>query len=519
MKIKGLKMNPLMPLFVGVPLAGAFLTMIAGLYSRNLCRYIASVILFFLTVISFLSLITSHSQVSVYKVGGWDPVKNIPIAIYMVLDSFNIIVLCIINLIGFLSAFYSISYIKRYTSEHYFYALFCLIVAGMNGVVLSGDIFNIFVFLEISVIASYALVAFGVGKQELEASFKYQVLGDLALFLILFGIGLIYWKTKTLNLADIRETFRSGYDKYFYLFTEILILSGFGIKAAIIPFHAWLPDAHSSAPSPISAMLSGVLIKAVGIYVIIRLFFNMFVISLEMGILLTTLGTLSMVLGVLLAIGQWDLKRLLAYHSISQMGYVILSMGIGMILLSRRIKYDVAALAIMGGLFHLINHAAFKSLLFLNAGAIEFRTNTRDLKKMGGLSRLMPVTFRTSFIASMSISGVPPFNGFFSKLMIIVAAVMARFYLLASLAVIVSIITLASFLKFQKYAFSGTPYKLNGAEVKEVPAPMKISMIILGIICIVLSLLAIPSVRDAILAPAVNILIDPESYSSAILRN
>ncbi len=301
-------------------------------------------------------------------------------------------------------------------------------VAGMNGVVMSGDLFNIFVFLEISVIASYALVAFGVEKNELEASFKYQVLGGMASILILFGIGLIYWKTKTLNIADIREVFKAGFDKTYYIFVQLLILSGFGLKAAIMPFHAWLPDAHSSAPSPISAMLSGVFIKAVGIYVIIRLFFTMFVISEQIAVLITALGTLSMVLGVFLAIGQWDIKRLLAYHSISQMGYVILSAGLGMILMSRQEKPDVAALAITGGLFHLINHAAFKGLLFLNAGAIEYRLGTRNLKEMGGLSDSMPVTSATSFVASMSISGIPPFNGFFSKLIIVIACVRAGFY-------------------------------------------------------------------------------------------
>jgi multicomponent Na+:H+ antiporter subunit D len=195
------------------------------------------------------------------------------------------------NLIGFLSVFYSISYISRYTSENFFYALFCLMIAGMNGVVLSGDIFNIFVFLEISAISSYALVAFGVEKNELEASFKYQVLGGLASFMILFGIGFIYWKTKTLNIADIKTALGAGNDKYYYLFVQILILSGFGLKAAIIPFHAWLPDAHSSAPSPISAMLSGVLIKAVGIYVIFRAIFNMFILTEAMAVLITTLGT------------------------------------------------------------------------------------------------------------------------------------------------------------------------------------------------------------------------------------
>jgi multicomponent Na+:H+ antiporter subunit D len=435
----------------------------------------------------------------------------------MVMDGFNAIIVCIINLIGFLSALYSISYIKRYTAGNYFYALFCLMIGGMNGVVLSGDLFNIFVFLEISVISSYALVAFGVEKNELEASFKYQILGGLASFLILFGIGFIYWKTKTLNIADIKEAFSSGYDKTYYLFVQILILSGFGLKAAIIPFHAWLPDAHSSAPSPISAMLSGVFIKAVGIYVIFRLFFNMFVVSEGMAILITTLGTLSMVIGVFLAIGQWDIKRLLAYHSISQMGYVVLSVGIGMILISRGSEPEVAALAIAGGIFHLINHAAFKGLLFLNAGAIEYTIGTRNLKEMGGLARSMPVTSATSFIASMSISGVPPFNGFFSKLIIIIAAIMAKFYLLAALAVIVSIITLASFLKFQRYAFYNKSDVGENKQFKEVPFPMAFSMVILSIICVLLSLLAIPDFRHAILTPAVNILTDQLKYTSTII--
>jgi multicomponent Na+:H+ antiporter subunit D len=510
-------MNPLIPLFVIVPLAGAFLIMILGRFFSEINKYLASLILLILVVFSIYSLVTTGKNLSLYKVGGWEPVNRIPIGIYMVMDGFTVILLCIINIIGFLSAFYSISYIKRYTAENYFYSLFCLMVAGMNGVVLSGDLFNIFVFLEISVISAYALVAFGVDKNELEASFKYQVLGGIASFLILFGIGFIYWKTKTLNIADIKQAFTSGYDKTFYIFVQILILSGFGLKAAIIPFHAWLPDAHSSAPSPISAMLSGVLIKAVGIYVIIRLFFNMFVITEAMAMLITTLGTLSMVIGVFLAIGQWDIKRLLAYHSISQMGYVVMSAGIGMILLSRGVKPEIASLAIAGGIFHLVNHAAFKGLLFLNAGAIEYTIGTRNLKEMGGLSQSMPATASTSFVASMSISGIPPFNGFFSKLIIIIAAVMARFYLLAGLAVIVSIITLASFLKFQRYAFYNKSDNNKKRNIKEVPFPMIFSMVVLSILCVLLSLLAIPEIRDTFLTPAIDILTDPVKYSTSIL--
>jgi multicomponent Na+:H+ antiporter subunit D len=509
-------MDSLIPLFVAVPLAGAFLTMILSRFVKHLDRYLAGAVLLFLAVISFRALFTTGGTVSVYKAGGWEAVNSIPIGIYMVLDGFSAIILCIISLIGFLSILYSFSYIDRFTSQNYFYALFCLMISGMNGVVLSGDIFNIFVFLEISSISSYALVAFGVGKNELEATLKYQVLGGIASFLILFAISFIYWKTRTLNIADIRTVLSQGHEHGFYMLVQLLLLTGFGLKAAIIPFHAWLPDAHSSAPSPISAMLSGVLIKAVGIYVIIRLFFNMFEITEGMAVAITTLGTLSMVIGVFLAIGQWDIKRLLAYHSISQMGYVVMSVGIGMLLMARGIRTEVAALAITGGIFHMMNHAAFKGLLFLNAGAIEYSAGTRDLREMGGLAKDMPVTSATSFAASLSISGIPPFNGFFSKLIIIVAAVMARFYLLAALAAIVSIITLASFMKFQRYAFYDK--KPSGVKegIREVPAPMLISMVILAVVCLLLSAIALPGVRETILAPATDILMDQMKYSSQI---
>lgn len=510
-------MNPLIPLFVVIPLAGAFLVMILGKYLKNLNKYLTCSVLLILAVMSIISIVNNQGSISVYKVGGWEPVNNIPVGIYMVMDSFNVIILCIINIIGFLSVIYSVSYIRRYTSENYYYSLFCLMTAGMNGVVLAGDMFNIFVFVEIAAISSYALVAFGVEKPELEATFKYQVLGGLASFLILFGIGMLYWKAKTLNIADIREAFARGYDRNYYLFVQLFILSGFGLKAAVIPFHSWLPDAHSSAPSPISAMLSGVLIKAIGIYVIIRLFFNMFFITSQVAILITVLGALSMVIGVFLAIGQWDIKRLLAYHSISQMGYVVLAAGIGMILISKGVKQEAAILALSGGIFHLINHAAFKGLLFLNAGAIEFSTGARNLKEMGGLARSMPATSSTSLIASLAIAGIPPFNGFFSKLVIIVAAIMAQFYLLAVLAVIVSIVTLASFMKFQRYAFYNSDPDEKRDKIREVPFPMVFSMVSLAILCILLSLLALPTFRESVLTPAIDVLINPGNYSSVIL--
>jgi multicomponent Na+:H+ antiporter subunit D len=249
-----------------------------------------------------------------------------------------------------------------------------------------------------------------------------------------------------------------------------LFIVGFGMKSALVPFHAWLPDAHPSAPAPISAMLSGVLIKALGVYALVRIFFNVIGITPQLYYILMVLGALSMLIGVLLAIGQWDFKRLLAYHSISQIGYVVLGIGLG------------NPLGVTGGLFHLFNHALFKSLLFLNAGAVEYTLGTRRLEEMGGLHKKMPVTANTSLAASMSIAGIPPFNGFWSKLLIIVACIQAGRIWFALAAIIASLLTLASFMKVQKYAFfEGLKEKYQG--VRETPWQMGAAMIALALLC------------------------------------
>lgn len=507
-------MSSLVPLYVILPLASAFLIPVFGRLVKGFQKALLTLVLLFLTILTFHLIFGGLKEPVTYQVGGWSPVEGIPIAIYLVLDGLSAFTLLIVNLIGLLATFFAISYIKRYTAQNNFFALLSLMIAGMNGVVLTGDMFNMYVFLEIAVIASYALVAFGIEKTELEASFKYQVLGGIASLLILLAIGMLYWKTGTLNLADISGILKEEPPGLFLTFTQILLISGFGMKAAMIPFHAWLPDAHSSAPAPISAMLSGVLIKAVGIYALLRLFFNMFALTYEISLVITVIGALSMVIGVFLAIGQWDLKRLLAYHSISQMGYVVIAAGMGMILMVQGGDRSVAALAIAGGLFHMINHAVFKGLLFLNAGAIEYVTGTRNLKMMGGLFKSLPVTSTTSLGASLSISGIPPFNGFFSKLIIIVAAIKGEFYLLAILAVLVSIVTLASFMKFQRYAFFNK--STFSKKIREVPFAMSLSMVVLVVLCLALSLLIFPGVREVMLTPAVDVLMETSNYATII---
>ena len=491
----------MLALFIVISLGAAFLISLFGRKSKVFCDIACNISTFALFLLSLNSLfvVRQYSTV-VYKIGGWIP----PLGICLVLDGFSAFMLVTLNLVSFLIAFYSINYMEKYTDKYKFYSLFMLMVAGMNGVILTGDIFNLFVFLEVASVASYALVAFGVEAEELEASFKYAVIGVISSSFILLGIGLLYAYTSTLNMADISLTIAQKGFSSVILFVSVLFIAGFGIKAALVPFHAWLPDAHPSAPASISAMLSGVLIKVLGIYSLVRIFFNIFGVTEIMLTILTALGAISLLVGVFLAIGQWDLKRLLAYHSISQIGYVVLSIGLG------------TPLGILGGLFHLFNHSIFKSLLFLNSGAVEYATDNRDLKKMGGLKEKMPVTSNTSWIASMSISGIPPFNGFWSKLIIILACVQADRIGLAFIAVIGSILTLASFMKVQKFAFFG---KLNTTlnKIKEVPVSMRLSMIIFAAICLFGGLLLIPHLMEYFLKPATNVLVSGTEYAFAVL--
>jgi multicomponent Na+:H+ antiporter subunit D len=499
-----------LPLFVAVPLAAAFTVPLFGQKKRSVATLLANIATTCLLVLTIYVMLTGQS--GIYKVGKW----SIPIGINLVLDGLSGLMLLTISIVSFAAMLFSIRYMEQYTAKPKFLSLFLLMVAGMNGVVLSGDIFNLFVFLEIASISSYALVGFGCEHEELEASFKYMVLGSVASMFILFGIGLVYGMTGTLNLAYISETIQlAGFSNGLYFALSMFIV-GFGLKAALVPFHAWLPDAHPSAPAPISAMLSGVLIKALGVYALIRIIFNVFGVSIPIGWILITLGVLSMVIGVFLAVGQWDFKRLLAYHSISQMGYVVLGVGIGAVVLAEGKDPAWASLAILGGLFHLMNHSVFKSLLFLTSGSIEIATGTRQLKQLGGLAEKMPVTRTMCTIASAAIAGVPPFNGFWSKLLIVLAAVKAQYYSLAAVTVLVSLVTLISFLKVQRYIFLGDlPDKLK--EVKESKGSMAWSMGVLACLCVVMGLLLLwEPLRERILTPAVQVLVE-NVYSSEII--
>jgi len=479
-------MGSLIPWFVALPLGMAFfIPMVSRRYT-----WVPDVVGNLTMLVLLILSVATIGNPDLFHMGAWPT----PLGIDLRLDGLATLLLIAVNFIGFCATLFSVQYMEMYTSKFRYYSLFLFMVAGMNGVVLTGDMFNLFVFMEIAAISSYALVGFGCEHEELEASFKYAVLGSVASTLILVGIAIVYAMTGSLNMAQIATKIAASGFTMPLVFALALFICGFGLKAALVPFHAWLPDAHPSAPAPISAMLSGVVIKAIGVYVIVRLLFNVFGITDNLLFILRWLGAISMVVGVLLAVGQWDMKRLFAYHSISQIGYVVLGIGIG------------TPLGIAGGLFHLVNHSVFKSLLFLNAGSVEYASGTRQLKKLGGMNRKLPVTSATSMIASMSIAGIPPFNGFWSKLIIVLACVQAGYYGMAVWAVFVSLITLASFLKVQKYAFFDAVKGAFSGVMKE-PFFMSIAMILLALCCIAMSLFVITGLKEPLLIePAVKAL-------------
>ena len=473
------EIQTLIPLFIALPLT---MSVLIQLFARRLAMLAAWMACLTMLVMMLMALATIGSATGgefIYNMGGW----KTPLGIDLRMDQLTTLLVVTINTIGLAVVIYAVDYMQQFTAQPRFYSLFLLMITGMNGVVMTGDLFNLYVFLEIAAIASYSLVAFGCDRDGLEASFKYIVLGSVSSSLILIALALMYGVTGALNMAQVSaRVAEAGMDAPLVLAFSLFIC-GFAFKAALVPFHAWLPDAHPAAPAPVSAMLSGVLIKAIGIYVLARLIFNVFGAEPNILSLLCWLGVLSMVVGGLMAVGQQDIKCLFAYSSISQVGFMIMGLGLG------------TPLGLVGALYHLVNHSMFKSLLFLNAGAIEYCTGTRQLDKLGGLNRAMPVTGATSLVGSMSIAGIPPFNGFWSKLIIILACLQAGRYGFAAVAVLISIDTLGYQLRVQRGAFfSELPVALD--RIKREPRLMALSMILLAAGCIALSFAVVTGLSD-----------------------
>ena len=492
----------IMTLFVG-----AFCVTLAGKREklRNVIACIS--VLVPLTLLSLLiKPVMMDGQIIVYWMGNWEPVEGYAIGIAIEVGPLSLFFGLLVAIAVTASCIYSFQYIKQDDARGSYFTLYLMLSGGVMGIVLSGDLFNIYVMLEVMTFAAVGLTAFRTWNPNArEAAFKYLVVGSVGSTCSLLGTALVYAQCHTLNLAQISAILPGNLNPTMVL-AFALLFTGFGCKSFMFPFHPIAADAHGAAPSSVSVLISGVFTKT-GVYGIIRVCYFLF---RSMGMtsvqtMLVFIGCISMFVCVTMALNQHDFKRLLAFHSISQIGYILTSLGL------------CTALGVAGGLYHAINHTLFKGLLFLTAGSVLYATGTTYLENLGGLARKMPKTTILFLIGAFSISGIPPFNGFYSKWLIYQATYEKAaetgniaFALVTVICVVTSVLTLASFIKVGHSVFFGQ--LAPGCEkAKDPPAGMQLGMGILAALCVFTGLF--PNVMmKYIITPAVNVVYNTSLY-------
>ncbi len=508
-------------LIIAIPLLAAFLT---PLISRVNEKARDVLVITTLAFVEFLVIILARdiyaNGIHIYTLGASSPTLTIPeqymvpVRIILEVDAMSIFMGIISATVSLAAAVYSLSFMKEETGRDRFYTLLLLMIVGMFGMEFTGDMFNLFVFLEIASISGAALAAFRTRFTDaVEGGFKYIIISSAGALVVLFSVGIFYAQYNLLNIAALAQVIQ--YTMLDKIALALLVIA-FAMKLGGVPLHMWVPDTYAAAPAGITAML--VVSSQACMYALFRVCFTLYGVTLNMatvGWIVIILGMLSMFVGVTMAIPQIDIKRLMSYHAISQSGYMLLGVGVGLAVLGNpEALATYGREAMSGGIFHIINHALYKGLLFLTAGALFYRTGTRDLNKMGGLGHNMKFTSIFFIIGALSISGIPPFNGFASKIMIYESVY--RFNpILAVIAMLVSIITLASFTKAFQSAFTG-PQLPQYKDVKEAPRSMLIGMGILASIIIFFSLFP-GLIVGWIVYPAADALINQAIYISAVM--
>lgn len=408
------------------------------------------------------------------------------------------LLLVAINILALVAWIYGLAYFDEYKGMGlgaigFFMNLF---VASMNMVLTVDNAFWFLVFFELMSLTSYFLVIVEQKPQSIKGGFLYFIMAHVGFFMIMLSYLIMAANTGSFEFATFRAT---QFSPAIASLCFILAFCGFGCKAGMFPFHSWLPQAHPAAPSNVSALMSGGMIK-IGIFGIVKVGLDLLgscEVQLWWGLVILVIGALSSVLGVAYALGEHDIKKLLAYHSVENIGIILLGIAIGYMGMALN-QPVIAVLGIMAGLYHVLNHAMFKGLLFLGAGSVLYTTGSRNMEIMGGLARVMPATAMCFLIGSLAISAIPPLNGFVSEWFIyqsmfsvaITGDIIVRFF--AAFAAVSLAITgalaVTCFVKAYGVTFLGAPRSEAAANAKEVPASMRIGMIILAVICVCLGI-------------------------------
>jgi multicomponent Na+:H+ antiporter subunit D len=404
-----------------------------------------------------------------YHLGGWSP----PWGIEIVIDPLSGVVATLVASMAFLGSFYSTPYLVSWSRWRagVFYGVYALLVAGLLGMTVTGDLFNLYVFLEISSLAGYALLSTG-GSRAVVATFRYLLVGTVAASFYLIGVGYLYATTGTLNMADTAARLTAP-DSPVVVVAACFIVIGLSIKAALFPLHGWLPDAYTYAPGPAIGFIAAVMAK-VSAYALYRILYFVFAADTaprEPLLLLGWASAIAVVAGSLMALAQTDVQRMLAYSSVGQMGYIIMGIAMG------------TPLALTGAVLHVVNHAVMKGCLFMAVNAVQWRVGAFRVRDFDGISRRFPVTMGAFTVAALSMIGLPPTAGFFSKYYLVLAAIELGHVPFLGALLISSLVGAVYLFRVLERAYFGSPEGDADrplTESRELPAPMLAPLVVLA---------------------------------------
>ena len=463
-------------LIVVIPLIFAFINFLLGWWKKGVCYPITLVAI---SLSLFASLSTLNTVITTgtihYRLGNWAP----PWGIEYVVDHLNAFVLVIVSLVSLIVAISSKKNIDRDLPEKtvFFYSLFLLQVTGFLGIVITGDMFNLYVFLEIASLAGYALIAIGEDGAPF-ASFNYLIFGTIGACFYLLGVGYLYITTGSLNMADLSQILPNLYHSKVILVAFAFFLVGVSLKMALFPLHIWLPDAYTYAPSPVSSLLAPLMTK-VGAYIMIRVMFFVFkpYFAIELipaTTILVWMAGAAILFGAIWALAQTDLKRMLAYILVSEVGYITLGIGLA------------NKNGLTGAILHILNDSFMMLALFLVVGAIMYKTGQREITGLRYIHRKMPFTMAVFVVTALSVIGIPPTCGFFSKWYLILGAIDANYWVPAGILLLSSLLNAVLFFRVIENAYlepnEGHAHGTSETNIaiEEAPASMLISILIAG---------------------------------------
>ncbi len=480
-------------LIVLLPLTASLLCMLLSRISRNLGSWVvmASIVGAFANACIVLQhVLAAGGKTWHYWMGGWEP----PIGIEFALDPLNSILAVVVTFLSALISLYSRPFVKDEDWLHVggYYTLFGLLTVGMSGMVITGDVFNLYVYLEILSLSGYGLIALG-GRKSMLAAFRYLLIGTIAASLYLLGVGYLYAMTGTLNMADLAARVVPHLNSPLFAIAVACLIIGFGIKMALFPLHGWQPDAYTFAHPGAAAFIAGLMSK-IPAYAMIRFLYYIFrvdnpVVHSALNVL-GIMGVAGILIGSIMAMAQYDFRRMLAYSSVAQIGYIAIGLAMGNMY------------GFIGAVLHIINHAFMKSSLFLVIGGIEYRFGEVNLYRLGGMNKKMTLSTITVLLASLSMIGLPPTCGFFSKWYLMLGAYTGAQYFYIAVLVISSLLNAIYFFRIIEQMFVQREASLTEVHPHKgklgLPLAMALPIFILGISILVLGFYSVDIVTDVI---------------------